>query len=49
MLSPRLATLHRDAFVFDEPHHSTVDLTAHRAQSDLDELDVGDRAEPGGA
>ena len=35
MLSPRLATLHRDTFVFDEPLETTVKLATHRAESDL--------------
>ena len=42
MLSPRLAELHRDAFVIDEGPRTTVDLAAHRADSDLAELDLGD-------
>jgi hypothetical protein len=42
MLSPRLATLHRDEFVFDEPFQTTVELAAHRAVSDLADLDLGD-------
>jgi len=49
MLSPRLATLHRDTFIFDKPLETTVELAAHRAESDLAELDLGDNAEPGGA
>ena len=44
MLSPALADLNRDAFITDEHHASTVDLDAHRAASDLDELDLD---EPG--
>jgi hypothetical protein len=40
MLSPRLAELHRDAFVIEDDHHSTVDLAAHRGDSTLDELDL---------
>ena len=40
MLSPRLAELHRDAFVVDRPEPSTVDLAAHRGDSSLDELDL---------
>jgi hypothetical protein len=49
MLSPRLAELHRDAFVTDEPPLSTVDLTAHRSDSNLEELDLelGDDSEVG--
>jgi hypothetical protein len=46
MLSPRLATLHRDTFVFDEPLETTVELAAHRAESDLAHLDLGDDTEP---
>jgi hypothetical protein len=42
MLSPRLAALHRDAFVFDQALETTVQLAAHRAESDLAELDLGD-------
>jgi hypothetical protein len=30
MLSPRLAALHRDAFVLDDGPRSSVDLAAHR-------------------
>jgi hypothetical protein len=44
MLSPRLATLHRDTFVFDEPLETTVELAAHRGESDLADLDLGDDA-----
>ena len=49
MLSPRLAALHRDAFVFDQPHETTVELTAHRAESDLTDLDLPDDTEPAAA
>ena len=42
MLSPRLIELHRDAFLAQEDDHSTVDLDAHRGDSDLDELDLDD-------
>ena len=42
MLSPRLAELHRDAFVIDEAAETTVDLAAHRGDSTLDDLDLGD-------
>jgi hypothetical protein len=45
MLSPRLAALHRDAFVHDVGLESTVDLVAHRADADLDELDLDDTGE----
>jgi hypothetical protein len=52
MLSPRLAALHRDAFVFEESLETTVELAAHRAESDLADLhlhldfDFGDGTEP---
>jgi hypothetical protein len=49
MLSPRLATLHRDTFVFDEPLETTVELAAHRAESDLADLDLGEDADRAGA
>jgi hypothetical protein len=42
ILSPRLVELNKDAFVFDGGVESSVDLDAHRADSDLDELDLGD-------
>ena len=42
MLSPRLAELHRDAFVTDSATETTVDLAAHRGDSSLDELDLDD-------
>ena len=42
MLSPRLATLHRDAFITDSTTETTVDLAAHRSESRLDELDLDD-------
>jgi len=42
MLSPRLATLHRDTFVFDQPLDTTVELAAHRGESELADLDLGD-------
>ena len=38
MLSPALVALNRDAFVVDDSAETTVDLEAHRAASDLDEL-----------
>jgi hypothetical protein len=41
MLSPRLRDLHRDTFVI-EAVDNTVDLDAHRSDSDLDALDLGD-------
>jgi hypothetical protein len=40
MLSPRLAELHRDAFVIGEAARSTIDLTVHRGDSSLDDLDL---------
>lgn len=40
MLSPALVELNRDAFMPDEHTTSTVDLHAHRAASDLDELEL---------
>jgi hypothetical protein len=42
MLSPRLVALHRDTFVHDQPLQTTVELAAHRAESDLADLDLGD-------
>jgi hypothetical protein len=42
ILSPRLTALNRDAFVHDAGIASTVDLAAHRADADVDELDLGD-------
>jgi hypothetical protein len=49
MLSPRLAALNRDAFVIDDGPQSTVDLAAHRSESGLAALDLGDdEAEVGG-
>jgi hypothetical protein len=41
-LSPNLAQLNRDAFVLEEPQHSTVRLEQHRGDSNLDELDLGE-------
>jgi hypothetical protein len=50
MLSPpRLAALHRDTFVHDQPLETTVELAAHRAESDLADLDLGDDADPAAA
>jgi hypothetical protein len=40
MPSPRLAELHRDAFVVEDGERSTVDLAAHRGDSSLDDLDL---------
>ena len=42
LLSPGLIETHRDAFVRAAADDSTVDLEAHRADSPLDELDLGD-------
>jgi hypothetical protein len=42
MLSPNLAQLNRDAFVLDDALESTVRLEQHRADSNLDELDLGE-------
>lgn len=44
MLSPRLAELHRDAFVVDDEPQSTVDSATHRGESSLEDLDIGDAA-----
>ena len=44
MLSPALTALNRDTFINDEYDETTVDLDAHHAASDLDELDLGDAA-----
>ena len=46
MLSPRLAALHRDAFITDSATETTVDLAAHRSESSLDEFDLDHDAEP---
>ena len=40
MLSPRLATLHAEAFVADDTADTTVNLPAHRGESTLDDLDL---------
>ncbi len=42
MLSPALTALNRDTFISEECDETTVDLRAHRATSDLDELDLDD-------
>jgi hypothetical protein len=42
LLSPRLAALHTDGFVTDDETNTTVDLAAHRGDSTLDDLDLGD-------
>ena len=49
MLSPRVAALHRDAFVFDEPLETTVQLASHRGESDLADLDISEDTEPAAA
>jgi hypothetical protein len=38
----RLTALNRDAFLHDATVESTVDLAAHHADADLDELDLND-------
>jgi hypothetical protein len=45
IISPRLVELNKDAFVFDAGVDSSVDLAAHRADSDLDDIDLGDDGE----
>jgi hypothetical protein len=45
MLSPALAALNRDAFVSDNNIQTTVDIDAHRAPSDLDDLVLGGESE----
>jgi hypothetical protein len=42
MLSPALVELNRDALLPDPSGESTVDLDAHRCESDLDELGLDD-------
>jgi hypothetical protein len=42
MLSPALAAMHHDAFLTDAAIDTTVRLTEHRADSDLDDLDLHD-------
>jgi hypothetical protein len=42
ILSPRLVELNKDPFVFDTGIESSVDLDTHRADSNLDELDLDD-------
>lgn len=44
MLSPALREQHRGALGC-EPRTRTVDLAAHRADSRLDDLDLGDKRE----
>jgi len=45
ILSPSLVALNRDAFIVDGTAETTVDLDAHRAASDLDELVLGEDSE----
>ena len=40
MLSPALASMHGDAFIADNPIDTTVRLDDHRADSDLNDLDL---------
>lgn len=40
LLSPRLAELHREAFVIDDGAGGAVNLEAHRSDSSLDDLDL---------
>jgi hypothetical protein len=40
MLSPRLVALNKDDFVLDAGIESTVDLDAHRSESDLDAVEL---------
>jgi hypothetical protein len=47
MLSPTLVEPNRDAFVTDGQPDSSVDLDAHRGDSDLSELDLGDERKDG--
>jgi hypothetical protein len=42
MLSPTLVALNQDAFIHDDADHSTIDLAAQHAPSDLVALDLGD-------
>jgi hypothetical protein len=42
MLSPTLVALNRDTFLTDAALETTVDLAAHRAESPLEDLDLGD-------
>jgi hypothetical protein len=42
MLSPHLVMLNHDDFVSDETAPTTVDLAAHREDSPLEDLDLGD-------
>jgi hypothetical protein len=40
MLSTALVALHRDAFVIQDEHETTVDLAGRHAASSLDDLDL---------
>jgi hypothetical protein len=40
ILSPRLVELHRDAYMIDDGPQSTVELAAHRGESNLEDLDL---------
>ncbi len=42
MLSPRLADLHRDAFITDDTLAPAADLAAHRAERALADVDLGE-------
>jgi hypothetical protein len=42
MLSPTLVALNRDAFVLDGDTGTSVELQAHRGESDLADLELGD-------
>jgi hypothetical protein len=43
MLSPTLVARNRDTFILDDAPESTVELARHRAESALEDLDLGDR------
>jgi hypothetical protein len=47
ILSPRLAELNKDAFVLETGIESTVDLDAHRSDSELDAFELDDSATEG--
>ena len=49
MLSPALVELNRESFNFDDGTETTVDLDAHRAASDLEELSLDDEPDAGAA
>ncbi len=40
MLSPHMTEINRDQFIFDQTTDSTVNLAQHRADSNLDDLDL---------